>query len=155
MSSSVTVNVYGPNLDDQSLGDIHIHKAGCNHPAPLEGDLPAEVLSISADSKREILDTVYPPDEFEDTSIDWLHWSACTRSIQREPSAPDTPTDVDHGWVGLQNGGVLKLVQTAAQFAIEYHPPHKGYPPYMVMIGKRDAVLASLSGIIYTYGQEK
>ena len=102
MSSSVTVNVYGPNLDDQSLGDIHIHKAGCNHPAPLEGDLPAEVLSISADSKREILDTVYPPDEFEDTSVDWLHWAACTRSIQREPSAPDTPTDLSRiaGWRG-------------------------------------------------------
>lgn len=59
------VTICGPNLRDQSKGQLHVHAAGC-------GDLQAarepeyrHGWTIDADSEKEVVINCYPPEDFD------------------------------------------------------------------------------------------
>lgn len=73
MSQSVTI--IGPNLRDQSKGTFHVHAAGCAdlkrlaHREPEAAEYP---LTFEAESLTEVCDEVYPPEDFEYESGEYL-----------------------------------------------------------------------------------
>jgi hypothetical protein len=86
------VTIIGPNLQDQSKGTFHVHKAGCkdlskpayrlNKVYGLMGD------TVEVSTKREAAEYVYPVDEFEywaedpDGYINDLWFAPCTRGLR-------------------------------------------------------------------------
>ena len=60
------VTICGPNLRDQSKGELHVHAAGC---ADLVRGAAREPeyrngWTIEAQSRREIVEAIYPPGDF-------------------------------------------------------------------------------------------
>jgi len=84
MSQTQSVTIIGPNLRDQSKGQFHVHAAGC-------GDIRKQAnrdpefrngWTIEATSLVEICDDVYPPDDFECESgqfIGEFHFAPCVK----------------------------------------------------------------------------
>lgn len=162
-----TVAIYGPNLEDQSQGDIHVHRNGCLHepPAPL-GSL-ADPWVISVDSKEEVVLAIYPPDEFEYDAADWedyygdLYWAPCTRPMVRELDLSETDGEVDKVYnpndvtatVLLGEGRSLHLKQgRGGNFIISLHSP--GRPAERVAKGTRDSMIAALPGFVNAYTKD-
>jgi hypothetical protein len=60
------VSIFGPNLRDQSRGDIHVHAEGCADIARMACREPeyATGWSMEAASRVEVCDAVYPPEDF-------------------------------------------------------------------------------------------
>jgi hypothetical protein len=60
------VSIFGPNLRDQSRGDIHVHAEDCADIARIARREPeyATGWSMEAASRVEVCDAVYPPEDF-------------------------------------------------------------------------------------------
>jgi hypothetical protein len=80
------VTICGPNLNDQSKGQFHVHAADCadlvrgarREPAYREG------WTIEAATATEVCDEVYPPEDFECESGEYLsdlHFFPCTSAL--------------------------------------------------------------------------
>lgn len=91
------VTVVGPNLPDQSQGDMHVHAAGC---ADLKrGQLRnhAERWTVEVDSVQAVVEAIYSdmiaecdPDEPYGTWVDYeadLHFAPCTDHLPRDRQA--------------------------------------------------------------------
>lgn len=64
------VIIIGPNLRDQSKGQLHVHKAGCKDLARFkrhepEYDYAMGIPPVEAQTRAEIVLNWYPPEEFE------------------------------------------------------------------------------------------
>lgn len=58
------VTILGPNLKDQSKGGVHVHAAGCRDlRSPKYRN--AESWTADFETRRAIVEDVYPPDQFE------------------------------------------------------------------------------------------
>ena len=69
------VAIAGPNLNDQSKGTFHVHAAGC---ADLKRGARREpeygnAWVIEAASQTEVCDAVYPADQFECESGEYVY----------------------------------------------------------------------------------
>jgi hypothetical protein len=70
--------VYGPNLQDQSKGQMHVHKAGCadtkrgQYP---NVDPPWSI--VDATSMKSVVHDIYPPGQFEyDGDTEWKDFAS-------------------------------------------------------------------------------
>lgn len=80
------VSICGPNLRDQSKGQFHVHAANCT-------DLTRNIRrepeyrngwEMDAASRVEVCDAIYPPEDFECESGDYLddlHFFPCTKGL--------------------------------------------------------------------------
>lgn len=72
------VTILGPNLADQSHGSIVVHAAGCGDIRKVRGGFgeDPDAWTIGAETLREIVESCYPPDEFEwsDGPDDQSYW---------------------------------------------------------------------------------
>lgn len=61
------VAVIGPNLRDQSRGQLHVHNEFCNHHLQMALTEPeyANPQIFEADTRQEVVEEIYPPDQFE------------------------------------------------------------------------------------------
>lgn len=80
------VAILGPNLADQSRGDFHVHAAGCSDIGKvrfLSGIAKRDCSwEMEASSLTEIVDAVYPPDQFECESGEYMqefHFAPCVK----------------------------------------------------------------------------
>jgi hypothetical protein len=88
------LTIIGPNLSDQSKGNIHVHKEGCSDIHKRVYALPLADGEFDTDeyaSQREVVESVYPVDSFEwsDGPDDRSYWSdvyflPCTKGLPRE-----------------------------------------------------------------------
>ena len=72
-----TVTVLGPNLADQSHGQVVVHAAGCKDIAKVRGAFGGRPDQDTTEyaSKREIVEDIYPPEQFEwDGPDDVMMW---------------------------------------------------------------------------------
>lgn len=86
------VTIIGPNLRDQSKGDMHVHAAGCADIARMVGREPeyANGWEIEAESVKDVVTAVYDPSEFQydaddpddlDPYITSIRFFPCTESL--------------------------------------------------------------------------
>jgi hypothetical protein len=81
---SQTVTVIGPNLRDQSKGSFHVHAAGC---ADIKRSARRDPefengWDIDAENLTEVVDAVYPPEDFGCESgeyLDEFHIAPCVK----------------------------------------------------------------------------
>lgn len=68
------VSICGPNLQDQSKGQFHVHAADCGdlrhygwegHPAIPRKYGGEEPWAVEVETKKEAVEALYGPDEFE------------------------------------------------------------------------------------------
>lgn len=80
------VTICGPNLRDQSRGDMHVHAADCadlvrgaaREPEYLNG------WTTDAASRVEVCDDIYPPEDFDCESGEYLsslHFFPCCADL--------------------------------------------------------------------------
>ena len=80
------VTICGPNLRDQSKGQFHVHAEGC---ADLKRGAQREPeyrngWTIEAANRIEVCDEVYPPEDFECESgdyVDEFYFFPCTEAL--------------------------------------------------------------------------
>jgi hypothetical protein len=60
------VTICGPNLRDQSKGEMHVHAAGCADLVRGAGREPEyrNGWTVDASTRAEVSDHVYPPEDF-------------------------------------------------------------------------------------------
>lgn len=80
------VTICGPNLRDQSKGSFHVHAQHCLDLRKRVTREPeyANGWTIEADSRVEVCDVVYPPENFECESGEHLsdfHFFPCVTEI--------------------------------------------------------------------------
>lgn len=84
------VTICGPNLRDQSKGEMHVHAEGC---ADLKRGATREPeyrngWTIEAATQREVVDAIYPAEDFGyDAETEWqdyagsIHFFPCTDDL--------------------------------------------------------------------------
>lgn len=66
------VVVIGPNLVDQSKGQFHVHKEGCNDTKKYRGQ-PLDYV-IDVETRKDIVLDIYPPNEFDyNEDTEWMN----------------------------------------------------------------------------------
>lgn len=72
------VTIVGPNLRDQSKGDIHVHTSGCHDLTRMLKREPAyrDGWTVEVKSVKDIVHAVYPPSDFQyDGDTEWRDYS--------------------------------------------------------------------------------
>lgn len=158
---SFEVIIYGPNLEDQSQGDMHVHVKGSDHVAPAPCEY-GEGWVMEVEAKEDVAVAVYPPEDFEwdygdkvqlEQYISDFHWGNSTRPIPRFRPAVDE-TDVSHlpplqgGEFTLTNGKtlVVKPSKMSGQWIISVHA--QGRAARRVARGQLPSILAGLPAVI-------
>lgn len=76
-----SVTVLGPNLNDQSLGQFHVHAEGCADIARRYGYLhkAAEMFTMDAESRLDVATTIYDFVEDPASTLDEFHFAPCVK----------------------------------------------------------------------------
>jgi hypothetical protein len=118
------VTVCGPNLPDQSKGDMHVHAAGC---ADLKrGQLrQADKWTVEVDSVQAVVEAIYSdmiaecdPDEPYGTWVDYeadLYFAPCVHLPRYQPIPCDHPAArrierVAHGFLNDAPAGTVEVL---------------------------------------------
>lgn len=85
------VAVIGPNLRNQSKGQFHVHTEFCSHHLPMALSEPeyANPQIFEASSCTEVVDAIYPPDEYERDMGDPIECAAYMRDFYFFPCVKD------------------------------------------------------------------
>jgi len=81
-----TVDVRGPNLDDQRTGTFDVHKAGCREAGRKGGETwPL----LEAETRAHVVRDIYPAAEFESS------FEMCREDVHFAPCLDDLPEGTD------------------------------------------------------------